>query len=91
MNIGASILIGQATEDLRREGIQTPPAPAAKALTDSDGVSELGRRSCPKCNGKGFTVHEYPTQRVFRACECQKRFASKPRHSPNSPDQRPGK
>jgi hypothetical protein len=44
MNIGASILIGQATEDLRREGIQTPPAPAAKALTSSDGVGELGRR-----------------------------------------------
>jgi hypothetical protein len=25
MNIGASILIGQSIEDLRREGIQTPP------------------------------------------------------------------
>jgi hypothetical protein len=32
MNIGASMLIGQAIEDLRREGIQTPPTPNANPV-----------------------------------------------------------
>jgi hypothetical protein len=57
------------------------PNPALSA--GARGSANCKRRSCPKCNGKGFTVHEYPTQRVFRACVCQKRSASKPRHSPN--------
>jgi hypothetical protein len=64
MNIGASILIGQAIEDLRREGIQTalrkaiatarPPSPNVSSSAAAPANAEAEPRTA--CNGSSGLV-----------------------------------